>query len=394
MTVNPEILRWARETAGLTVEEACKKLNIKDTEKASATQILLSYENGKKEPSRSMLEKMEKQYHRPMIVFFMNYVPRPANRGEDFRTLSESYSSKDAALVDALVRDITVKQKIIKASLEDEDEEVKALHYVHSIKQAVDVEGTAAYIRNEFNIDLQRFYRKVNPESAFAYLREKAEDKRVFVLLLSNLGSYHSQIDLAGFRGFSIADEIAPFIVINEQDAKGALSFTLIHELTHICLGQTGISNNNSTNEIEGFCDAVASECLLPVTEMAELTNLYLDHFEEWQEAIDQFVKHHNVSHSMVVFRLHELGKIDQRLFESLLDFYKERWFEWKNANREKMKQQEGGPTYYVTQRYKMGKNLLNTVNRLITAGTLSTSKARIVLGMKYDKAFQLLSRI
>lgn len=81
------ILQWARETSKLSLEDAASKLNLTDTKKASATEKLAEYECGKKEPSRSLLLRMSKQYHRPLLTFYLDKPPRTGDLGEDFRTL-------------------------------------------------------------------------------------------------------------------------------------------------------------------------------------------------------------------------------------------------------------------------------------------------------------------
>ena len=86
--VNPEIIVWARETAGLTQEEAAKKLGFQDSSKSSATEKLAALENGDNEPSRPQLLKMEAQYRRPLLTFYLSKPPIRGSRGVDFRTLS------------------------------------------------------------------------------------------------------------------------------------------------------------------------------------------------------------------------------------------------------------------------------------------------------------------
>ena len=78
--VNPDILRWARETAGLTLEEACKKLRIQEARGLSSEERLQSLETGNTEPSRPMLLKMAKHYRRPLIVFYMEKPVKFLNR--------------------------------------------------------------------------------------------------------------------------------------------------------------------------------------------------------------------------------------------------------------------------------------------------------------------------
>ena len=325
---------------------------------------------------------MEKQYHRPLVVFYMSYIPQKGNRGHDFRTLAGNYSKKEDALVDALIRDIQVRQSIIRSSLEDEEEELQTIPFVGAIHLTDDIRTTAEFIINSIHFDLKNFYAQTSANHAFSYLRNQVEASGIFVLLMSNLGSFHTEIDINGFRGFSLADEIAPFIVINEQDSKGALAFTLFHELTHICLGQTGISNNNPGQEIEHYCDQVASEALLPSAILDEFSSSNLDTFDDWKISISLFAEKHNISHSMVVYRLFQKGLIDDKFCTRLLKYYRDTWIEGKQA-KHKSRKNSGGPNYYVVHRYQVGNGLINLVQRLISAGNLSTTKAGKVLGVK-----------
>ena len=88
---------------------------------------------------------------------------------------------------------------------------------------------------------------------------------------MGNLGSHHSDIDARVFRGFALADPVAPFVVVNEKDSRTAWSFTLLHELAHLWLGQTGVSGYDGEAEVEKFCDAVAARFLLDPQELLQL---------------------------------------------------------------------------------------------------------------------------
>ena len=72
--VNPEILSWARETAGLSPEDAVRKLRINDARGVAAIDRLAALENGEVAPTRAMLSKMAAKYHRPLL----NVLPGPA----------------------------------------------------------------------------------------------------------------------------------------------------------------------------------------------------------------------------------------------------------------------------------------------------------------------------
>ena len=121
--VNPEILVWARETAGLSREVAAKKLGIRDAYGIKAVDRLSNLETGETEPTRPTLVKMAKQYRRPLVTFYLSKPPPKGDRGADFRTLRNEPSPTENALLDALIRDVQARQSMVRALLEDEEED-------------------------------------------------------------------------------------------------------------------------------------------------------------------------------------------------------------------------------------------------------------------------------
>jgi Zn-dependent peptidase ImmA (M78 family) len=110
-------------------------------------------------------------------------------------------------------------------------------------------------------------------EAIFAGLRKAVEAQGGFVLLVGDLGSHHTAIDVRTFRGFAIADRIAPLIVVNDKDAKTASSFTLLHGMAHLWLGASGVSGSDLAGlPIEHFCNEVASAFLLSREELLQLS--------------------------------------------------------------------------------------------------------------------------
>jgi len=379
--VNPEILRWARETAGFTLEEASHRLGIKKARGNTSVERLEMLEAGDTEPTRPMLLKMANKYRRPLIVFYMEDPPRKEDREQDFRTLPEGYSDADTALVDALIRNIQVRQSILR-SVFDDDEEIEPLTFVGSINLTESVEAVVESIKSVFEIDLDDFREQPNPQTAFKYLRGQVEKMGVFVLLIGDLGSHHSALDLDVFRGFAISDDIAPFIVINDKDSRAAWSFTLIHELTHIWLGQTGISSTISDLEIEQFCNLVASELLLPEVDLNSLDIDNVFDFQDRLNAISNFANEQNLSSSMVAYKLYLLEKIDRPNWIKMNLAYKKFWLEARDQLREKRRGKKGGPSYYTTRRHRLGDHMISLVHQMILGGSLTTLKAGKVLGV------------
>jgi transcriptional regulator with XRE-family HTH domain len=98
--INPRIMRWARETAGLSVKEAAGKLGLKDTAKGTAVEKLKALEEGRRDPGQTILDKAAALYRRPLIAFYMSEPPVRGDRGEDFRSV-EAASPRDNANLDA-----------------------------------------------------------------------------------------------------------------------------------------------------------------------------------------------------------------------------------------------------------------------------------------------------
>ena len=384
--VNPAILVWARKAAGLTLEEAARKnQSLRDTRSASAADKLNALEYGMNEPSRPVLVEMARVYRRPLLTFYLSEPPEKGDRGADFRTLPAEHSAADDALLDTLVRDIRARQSMARTVLEDM-EEAEQLGFIGSRRMEEGPAVVLEALRGLLDMELTAYRRQRNVTAAFKLLRESAEKAGVFVLLKGNLGTHHTDIvDTDIFRGFAIADNIAPFVIINHHDARSSWSFTLLHELTHLILGQTGISGARAENDIERFCDDIASEYLLPKEGSKSLAFSDNTNFEEIVEWINQFSNESKISRTMVAYKAWRGGGIDREMFNRLRSAFREQWLREREERREQARRRErtGGVNPYVTRRYQLGQSLVNLVRRAMSSGELTTSKAAKLLGVK-----------
>ena len=387
--VNPEILIWARETAGLAREDAAKKLDIRAAYGVDAVERLAALEVGTDEPTRPMLVKMAKQYRRPLLTFYLSKPPRKGDRGADFRTLPVESSAADDAILDALIRDIRARQSMVRAVLEDEDE-AEPLYFIGSREISDGRRPVLKSLRSLLNVRRNDYYTQPDTRGAFDLLRTAAEEAGIFVLLKGNLGTHHTEINTEIFRGFSIADEIAPFIVINEYDATSAWSFTLLHELVHLILGQTGISSTGTENEIERFCDDVAGRFLLPDSEMQELALQSTSNFSNLAR-IGEFARDRNLSRTIVAYRAYRTNKISRSTYVRLSSYFRRQWLNNRNNRRERQRRAGGGGNFYGTRRHRIGNGLMTLVSRMMVAGALPTTKAATVLGIKPHQVQSLL---
>lgn len=388
--VKPDILRWARETAQISIDEAANKLRLGPIKDATPVDRMLALESGDKEPSRPLLLRMAKLYRRPLLTFYLSKPPIEADRGQDFRKVPDTYSPKDDVLLNSLIRDVQARQDLIRVVLED-DEEVQPLFFVGSATMSDGPKKVVSAIQTTINTDLVEYRSQNSIDEAFKMLRSRTEAAGIFILLLGNLGSHHTNIGLETFRGYALADDIAPFVVINENDSHGAWSFTLIHELAHIWLGLTGVSGLDNEHSVEQFCNEVAGEFLLPKKELVYLAVSDSTHIEEAQRLISEFALDRNISSSMVAYRLYLTGKIAWAQWRKLSESFRSLWMNHRDKQRERLKERGGGPSYYLLRAHRAGSTLIDTVGRLLAAGSLTTSKAGKVLGVRPKNVKRLI---
>lgn len=385
------MLRWARERAGLSLEEAAQALSLRAAYGRSPVERLAAVERGDEKPARGLLLKMEQKYRRPLVLFYMEAPPRPDDRAKDFRTLPETVTPAENALAEALVRDIQVRQSLIReALLEEQDEE--SAHRVEFVGSRSAEDGVAAVVS-----DLHRvlslpegFAQQLRgSESVFRDLRDRAESTGVFVVLAADLGSHHSSIDVDVFRGFALADNVAPFVVINNRDAKTAWSFTLLHEFVHLLIGETGVSGGFPEHRVEQFCNEAASRVLLPPDSLDELVLPAGGSLEMLAGAISDFAFSRNVSAAMVAYRLFLERRLNRDQWTALRDEFRQIWREAREARRAA---ERGGPSYTTLRKHRLGRALIDTTLRLLQAELLTAMDAGVILGVKPKRLERLRS--
>lgn len=383
---NPQVFQWARESAGLELEEAARAIHV-------VPASLEAIEKGAKEPSRTNLSNMARAYHRSLLSLYLAKPPQKGDRGQDFRTVTADRTVAAEADIDALLRDIRVRQGLVREVL-SEDEDVQRLRYVGSATMKQGAAAVCRSIEEALGVTRQEFRRQVNAEQGFALLRKKAEQIGVFVLLAGNLGSHHSTIPVEAFRGFAIADDLAPFIVINDGDARPAWSFTLVHELAHLWLGFTGVSGGVPERDIEKFCNDVAGHFFLSTAELAALDIAGLD-VDAQIEVVTEHAARWRVSRPMVAYGLFKAGRISYDVWHALSTELHARWIAERGRAREVARERgASGPSYYVVRRHRLGRAMLDFAHRAIDAGILSPAKAARVLGVKPRSVYPLLADI
>ena len=377
----------------ISLEEAAARANIGQRRELMPAQRLAAMERGDEPVTQSQLKNLAHLYRRPLLTFYLQNPPAADVAIPDFRTLADAPLREMSPSLEALIRRLRARQQQVRELLADD--EASPLSFIGRFNQASPPAEIAADIRNEIGlgIDVQRRYR--DQHELFRGLRKKFEDIGIFIQLIGDLGSHHSKIEPEDFRGLVLLDDLAPFIVINPNDAKAAFLFTLLHEVAHIWLGESGISNTSAfeagvaASAVEQLCNKVAAEFLLPRDAFVESWHA-LQGDAQLVQKVQTLATSWKVSRAMTARRARDLRLIRDNDWWDLYRLYQLDW----RAQRERIEEQEGQPGWYVLAARKLGGGLINTVLTALDNGSLTYTAASRILDVKAKNFSRLRERV
>jgi Zn-dependent peptidase ImmA (M78 family) len=186
------------------------------------------------------------------------------------------------------------------------------------------------------------------------------------------------------FRGFAITDSLAPLIFINGADTKAAQMFTIAHELAHIWLGQSAISDVQpqiqTDHEIELWCNSVAAELLVP---MASLQSVY-DQNNDILFEINRLARYFKVSTLVILRRIFDYKKLTQEEFWDLYD---------QELERLRTIPRRAGGNFYLTQSARVSKRFARALVISTLEGQTLHRDAFRMLGFTKISTFHELGR-
>ena len=216
----------------------------------------------------------------------------------------------------------------------------------------------------------------------------QAGDCGVLVMVSGVVGSNTSRkLDPAEFRGFALSDPHAPLIFINGADTRSAQMFTLAHELAHLWLGASALSNSEAApgtgyRREEAWCNAVAAELLVPLDAFrAELRG-----DEDHPAALGRLARAFMVSSLVILRRMLDAGWIDRDRFESA-------WATESDRLRTLAQRGAGGGDYYRTTVSRVSRRFAQAVVVSTLEGQTLYRDAYRMLGMSKASTFTRLGR-
>lgn len=359
--INPTILTWSRERAGLTTEEVAKKLPTKPDR-------VLEWEAGESKPTFRQAQHWASIAHVPFGFLFLKEPPAESLPLPDLRTVGGVAPERPSLNLLDTVKDVLRKQDWYLEYLQDQDGE--PLPFVGRFTAQASVKDVVTDIRRTLRVDPAAS--RLNYDGYVRTLVEAAETAGILVMRSGiAMGNTHRKLDVGEFRGFAISNALAPVVFVNSADADTARLFTLMHELAHIWIGSSGVSDGGTPNgrKEETFCNAVAGEFLAPEDDFRAAWDNNID----WHDNLAPLAARFHVSTLVVGRRARDLGYITSEQYST---YYRRilKAFQDKDG---------GGGDYYRTATAKNSSRFSRAVLTETMSGRMLLRDAGRLLGVQ-----------
>ena len=368
VNIQPKFFTWACERARLEPEFLYHRFKyIKD------------WESGEKKPTMKQLQEFAKATHTPFGYFFLPEPPIEKIPIPDLRTVGNKAISRPSPDLLETIYTMQLRQEWLRDELLEA--EAEPLDFVASAEISDNPQGVGQEMRRIVGLGENWAAEIRTWQEAVGQLRKKIENLGIIAVINSVVGNNtHRKLNVDEFRGFALSDEYAPLIFVNGADAKSAQMFTLAHELAHIWLGKSALTDvglaSQPSHEIESWCDKAAAEFLVPAKELKKI----------WYEVkknaspFDIVARMFKVSPIVTARRALDVGLVSREKFFEFYDEYTTR--ERGQASR------SAGGDFYNIQNARIGERFALHVILAAKSGRISFKEAYDLTGL-HGGAFQ-----
>ena len=375
-SVNPDLFRWARERAGVPLEDLAVKFR-----------KLPEWEVGQAQPTLKQAEAFARAVHAPVGYLFLSEPPEEALPIPDFRTFAGHAVTRPSPNLLDTIYACQERQSWYRDFVRVAGE--RKLEFVGSTPVEAPPEVVAAQMRKTLGFDLAARRECPTWTDALRLFIRQADEAGVLVMVSGIVGSNSRRpLDPAEFRGFALCDPLAPLIFVNGKDTKAAQMFTLAHELAHIWLGASALSNlgvapGSGYRQEEVWCNAVAAELLAPLDALRS----DLRRNERLPDALSRLARAFKVSTLVILRRLLDAGWLTRERFETA-------WAQ-ENERLRKLVQagSSGGGDFYRTTVARVGRRFARALVVSTLEGQTLYRDAFRMLGVKRTETFNNLGR-
>jgi Zn-dependent peptidase ImmA (M78 family)/DNA-binding XRE family transcriptional regulator len=364
--ITPSVLAWARKRAGLSIGDIAEKFGLEES-------LVVKWEQGEETPTFRQAQALARMLRVPFGYLFLSKPPRDRSPLPDFRTKAGHAPVEPSPDFMEVLYDTQRKQAWYRERLERRDR--PALSFAGKFSLSDSVERVADDIRKHLSIDDELRSQSPNWEDFLRTIIRNAESIGILVMRTGTVcGNSHRPLDVEEFRGFAISDDLAPVVFLNGRDAKAAQIFTFAHEIAHIWIGESGISNPNlsvksteQANRTEIFCNRIAAEVLVP-------RGSFISHWSNRRDASENvtlLARFYRVSSLVVARQGYDLNLMGRD------EFYQQLKKSYKG------KTSKGGGNYYMNLFARNSPTLTATITRALSEGSILYNEAAMLLGVQ-----------
>lgn len=307
--LNPNLIVWARKRAQLSLPEVAHAV------KANEDQVR-SWEQGTTRPAFSKAMVLAKALRVPFATLFLSNPPQSDIQIPDLRTVGSSSRNMLSPDLRDAIQAAMLKQQWFATRMAEEGRPKKK--FIGAFDLETPPSKLVPHILKTLGLGPASYTEVSDSSEYLRLLVTRAEDAGILTLRSGVVGANNKRrLSVKEFRGFALVDPLAPLVFVNTNDAKVAQVFTFVHELVHLWIGVSGISDTSGASTTEDaiatelFCNSVAAALLLPATPFREI----------WNEKPNakHVSTHFRVSEQVVVRRAADLGIISLSELKELL---------------------------------------------------------------------------
>ena len=377
--VQPSVIRWARESMGMSFEDVAQKL------KRPLEEVMAWEAKDGSPPTYAQLESLAyKVFKRPLAIFFLPAPPDEIAPAREFRTLPDADLETLHPDTYVQVRKAHAFQITLREVFEGKNPGAKHISTEVHLNRQQPVEAQARLVREILGISMQDQLGWKSDEDALKRWREAVEACGVFV--------FKAPFKQKEISGFCLLDANFPLIYLNNGTSKTRQIFSLLHELAHLLLNVNGISKFEASyisrlpaaeRRIEQFCNKIAAEMLIPSDDFGQqIAGLPRNAESSQDQLYAHLASRYGVSREAILRRLLDLNRVSQAFYEGKAKF----WASQKRA--------APGGNWYASQNVYLSDRFAREVVGRHYRNQISVEQASEYLGIKAKNFAGLEQRI
>ena len=364
------MLKWARESAKISLETASKKIN-------KSTEVIKNWEEEKDFPTYSQLEELSKIYRRPLAIFFFPEPPEELDLYKSFRTLPDFELEKLNTSTIFLIRKAQIMQFNLKELCKEKNPAPRNILKEFLIDIKGNIKEIAQNLRTYLGITLEEQFSWKDSREAFKNWRDILYSFGIFI--------FKEPFEQGDISGFCLLDEEFPVIYVNNSQSDNRKIFTLFHELGHLITGVSGIDIKNDDFievltktdwRIEYLCNQLTGSVLVPDIDFDKRFN---QQHEVDETFITKLARLYSVSKEVILRKIRDRNRIDENTFNEYLKKWNKQALDYKKKRAET----SGGPSYYIKKASYLGEQYIDLVFTRYYREQINIAEAADYLGIK-----------